>query len=90
MGELASQVAHAQRASAAFADILASVDAPSITSRTALASLPVTRKTQLLDRQKAQRAQDPMGSFATQSYGTEMPPNLRQPRPHIRARGSCG
>jgi len=81
MGELASQVAHAQRASAAFADILASVDAPSITSRTALASLPVTRKTQLLDRQKAQRAQDPMGGFATQSYGTEMPQIFASPGP---------
>ena len=81
MGELASQVAHAQRASAAFADILASVDAPSITSRTALASLPVTRKTQLLDRQKAQRAQDPMGGFATQSYGAEMPQIFASPGP---------
>ena len=81
MGELASQVAHAQRASAAFADILASVDAPSITSRTALAGLPVTRKTQLLDRQKAQRAQDPMGGFATQSYGAEMPQIFASPGP---------
>ena len=81
MGELASQVAHAQRASAAFADILASVDAPSITSRTALASLPVTRKTQLLDRQKAQRAQDPMGGFATQSYGAQMPQIFARPGP---------
>ena len=81
MGELASQVAHAQRASAAFADILASVDAPSITSRTALASLPVTRKTQLLDRQKAQRAQDPMGGFATRSYGAEMPQIFASPGP---------
>ena len=81
MGELASQVAHAQRASAAFADILASVDAPSITSRTALAGLPVTRKTQLLDRQKAQRAQDPMGGFATQSYGAQMPQIFASPGP---------
>jgi phenylacetate-CoA ligase len=52
---LPPQIKHAQQKSAAFADILAGVEATAVTSRTALASLPVTRKTELLDRQKAAR-----------------------------------
>ena len=81
MGELASQVAHAQRASAAFADIWRALMHPRSRAERPLASLPVTRKTQLLDRQKAQRAQDPMGGFATQSYGAEMPQIFASPGP---------
>jgi len=60
---LAQQVAAAQR-TPAFADILKGVDAAAITSRAALAQLPVTRKHELLERQKAQRAQDPFGGFS--------------------------
>jgi len=41
------------------------VNAAAITSRTALASLPVTRKHELLERQQAQRATDPFGGFST-------------------------
>ncbi len=37
---------------------------PSITSRAALAQLPVTRKYELLERQQAQRATKPFGGFA--------------------------
>ncbi len=65
MAALPAQIAHAQQHSAAFADILQGVDAASITSRAALAQLPVTRKYELLDRQQAQRGQDPFGGFAT-------------------------
>nr|MCU0941743.1 phenylacetate--CoA ligase family protein [Hydrogenophaga sp.] len=58
MAALAAQVAHAQAHSAAFREILAGVDAASVNSRAALARLPVTRKSELFERQKAQRASD--------------------------------
>jgi phenylacetate-CoA ligase len=52
---LPAQIKHAQQKSTAYAEILSAVDAASVTSRKALAALPVTRKTELLDRQKAAR-----------------------------------
>ncbi|MBK6714103.1 MAG: AMP-binding protein [Burkholderiales bacterium] len=64
LAALPAQIAHAQAATAAFAQILAGIDATAITSRAALASLPVTRKGELLERQKARRAEDAMGGFA--------------------------
>jgi phenylacetate-CoA ligase len=63
MAALPRQVAAAQR-SAAFAELLAGVDAAAIGSRAALAALPVLRKHELLERQKALRAQDPFGGFS--------------------------
>jgi phenylacetate-CoA ligase len=65
-GALPAQVAAAQR-SAAFAAILRGVHPDDVTSRAALAALPVTRKGELLERQKAARAAggDPFGGFAT-------------------------
>ncbi len=65
MAALPAQIAHAQKHSAAFAEILQGVNAASVTSRAALAQLPVTRKYELLERQQAQRAQDPFGGFST-------------------------
>ena len=65
MAALPKQIAHAQKNSAAFAEILEGVDAGSITSRAALATLPVTRKYELLERQQALRAKDPLGGFGT-------------------------
>ena len=65
MAALPVQISHAQQHSAAFAGILSGVNAAAITSRTALASLPVTRKHELLERQQAQRATDPFGGFST-------------------------
>ena len=64
MAALPGHIAHAQQATAAFAEILAGVDAAGIHSRAALAGLPVTRKTELLARQLALRAQDPFGGFS--------------------------
>ena len=64
MAALPGHIAHAQQATAAFAEILAGVDAAGIHSRAALAGLPVTRKTELLARQRALRAQDPFGGFS--------------------------
>ena len=63
MAALPAQIAAAQ-ATGAFGEILQGVDAPAIASRAALAQLPVTRKHQLLERQKAQRASDPFGGFS--------------------------
>ncbi len=60
---LPGQMAAAQ-ATAAFAEILRGVDARAIASRQALAQLPVTRKHELLERQKAQRGSDPFGGFS--------------------------
>jgi phenylacetate-CoA ligase len=60
---LPAQMAAAQ-ATTAFAEILRGVDAKAIASRPALAQLPVTRKHELLERQKAQRGSDPFGGFS--------------------------
>ena len=74
LAALPQQVAHAQAQAPAFAKILAGVDAAAITSRQALAQLPVTRKYELLARQQAARgSRDPFGGFATQGWGTQMP-----------------
>ena len=65
MAALPGHIARAQRATAAFAEILAGVDATAVDHRAALARLPVTRKSELLARQLALRDQDPFGGFST-------------------------
>ncbi|MBV7542399.1 phenylacetate--CoA ligase family protein [Acidovorax sp. sic0104] len=70
---LPRQVGHAQQNSAAFAGILAGVDAAGVTSRAALARLPVTRKYELLERQQAQRASNVFGGFSALGFGAGMP-----------------
>ena len=72
MAALPGQVAHAQQRSTAFAGILAGVDAASITTREALAQLPVTRKYELLERQQAQRASNVFGGFSALGFGPDM------------------
>lgn len=64
LAALPAQVAHAQANTSAFAELLAGVDPAAITSRAALARLPVIRKGELLERQKAQRGSDPFGGFS--------------------------
>lgn len=49
---VAAQVAHAKASCSAWADILADVDPASITSTEAIAQLPVTRKSALIELQK--------------------------------------
>ncbi len=73
LAALPGQVAHAQTASTAFAGILAGVDASAITSRAALAQLPVTRKHELLERQQAGRATTVFGGFSALNFGAAMP-----------------
>jgi phenylacetate-CoA ligase len=63
---LPRQIAHAKAHAPAFARILADIDAAEVTSRAALARLPVTRKSELLDLQKAAR---PFGGLAATRWG---------------------
>lgn len=67
LAALPLQIAHAQKHTAAFSDILKGVQASAITSRTALAQLPVTRKSELHERQKTTRAAggDVFGGFSS-------------------------
>lgn len=66
MAALPALIAHAQKHTTAFAEILKGVDASQITSRAALAKLPVTRKSELHERQKAAREAggDVFGGFS--------------------------
>lgn len=89
MAALARQVAHAQQHSAAFGEILRGVDAASITSRAALARLPVTRKSELLERQKAGRATDAFGGFAAVVRGPKMQRIFASPGPIYEPEGTA-
>lgn len=67
MAALPAQIAHAQQSTAAFAEILKGIDVSAIRSRSALAALPVTRKSELHERQKASRVRgaDVFGGFSS-------------------------
>ena len=82
-GQLPAQVAHAQKSSAAFAEVLQGVDASSVRDRAALARLPVTRKGELHERQKAGRVAgaDVFGGFAATGFGSQMPRVFASPGP---------
>jgi phenylacetate-CoA ligase len=75
LAALPQQIAHARTRSAAFANLLAGVDALAVDSRAALAQLPVIRKHELLERQKAARAAggDVFGGFSALGFGARMP-----------------
>jgi phenylacetate-CoA ligase len=64
--QLPRQIAHAKTHAPAFARILADVDTAAIASLEALAQLPVTRKSELVDLQKTAR---PFGGFAATRWG---------------------
>jgi phenylacetate-coenzyme A ligase PaaK-like adenylate-forming protein len=66
LAALPARIALAKTRSAAYARIFANVDPAAIDSRAALARLPVTRKSELLELQKASR---PFGGFATGRMG---------------------
>ena len=72
---LPQQIANAKTRTPAFAAILDGVDALAVSSRAALAYLPVTRKHELLERQQAARLAggDPFGGFSALGYGAHMP-----------------
>ena len=80
LARLATQIAHAQRAAPAFARVLRDVDPAAVTSRAALARLPVTRKHELLERQKADRGIDLFGGHAAIGWGAARKPEQRAQR----------
>jgi phenylacetate-CoA ligase len=63
LAALPVHVAAAQR-TAAMGSVLAGVHASAVTSRVALARLPVTRKHELFERQRTQKDTDPFGGFS--------------------------
>ena len=86
---LPKQIAHAQENAPAMAEQLASIDAASITSREALATLPVIRKYELLERQQAQRAENPFGGFAAIGMGAKMARVFASPGPIYEPEGKA-
>jgi phenylacetate-CoA ligase len=68
LAELPRHIAHAKASAPAFARLLRDVDPAAVTSRAALAQLPVTRKSELLELQKASR---PFGGFAATRWGPQ-------------------
>ena len=66
MAALPQQIAHAKAKAPGYGELLAHIDAASVTSRAALAALPVTRKTDLMERQAAR---PPFGGLAAVAAG---------------------
>ena len=90
LAALPAQIAHAQKNAPAFAEILKDICAADITSRAALATLPVVRKYELLEKQKASRALggNVFGGFNAVSYGKRMPRVFSSPGPLYEPEGS--
>ncbi|NVO05408.1 MAG: AMP-binding protein [Rhodoferax sp.] len=90
LAALPKQVAHAKQSSAAFAALLADVNSAEITSRQALAKLPVIRKSELQERQQAARAAggNVFGGFSAIGYGAAMPRVFASPGPIYEPEGT--
>ena len=90
LAALPGQIAHAQKNAPAFAEILKDIHAADITSRAALAKLPVIRKYELLEKQKASRAAggSVFGGFSAVNYGPQMPRVFSSPGPLYEPEGS--
>ncbi len=69
LAALPRHMAHAQSQSPALREHLQGIDAAAITSRAALAHVPVLRKSTLHERQTAQRQSDPFGGYSTIGWG---------------------
>ncbi len=91
LAALPAQIANAKTNSPAFAQILANVNPEAITTRQALAALPVTRKSELHALQKEQRANggDPFGGFSTLVYGAKLPRIFASPGPIYEPEGKA-
>jgi len=76
MAALAAQVANARANSSAGTGRFAGL-AAAVNSRAALAALPVLRKSELLERQRATLAKDAFGGFAAIGWGAGRPPPRR-------------
>ena len=90
LAALPKQVAHAKANARAFTKSLQSVDAASVNSRAALAKLPVIRKHELLEQQKAERANDIFGGFSAIAYGKAMPRIFASPGTIYEPEGARG
>ena len=88
MAALPGQLAHAKQHSAAFADILRDIDVSAIDSRSALTRIPVTRKSELLERQKTKRRHDPFGGFSALVRGPAMSRIFASPGPIYEPEGA--
>lgn len=90
LAALPGQVALAKRSSAAFAEILKDVNPAEVTSRQALAKLPVTRKHELLERQQASRRAggNVFGGFSAIGFGAAMPRIFSSPGPIYEPEGA--
>ena len=88
MAALPGQLAHAKQNSAAFADILRDIDVSGINSRAALTRIPVTRKSELLERQKAKRRHDAFGGFSALLRGPAMSRIFASPGPIYEPEGA--
>ncbi|WP_342620631.1 AMP-binding protein [Rhodoferax sp. GW822-FHT02A01] len=91
LAALPAQVAHAKKSSSAFAVLLADVDAAAVTSRDALARLPVIRKSELQERQQAARAAggDVFGGFSAVAFGASMTRVFASPGPIYEPEGTA-
>jgi len=91
LSALPLQVAHAKLASPAFAQIFKDVDPGAVTSRAALASLPVTRKHELLELQLSSRGRggSVFGGFATRGFGADVPRVFASPGPIYEPEGTA-
>ena len=77
---LPAQIAHAIARAPAIAARLRGIDPAAVTSRAALAALPVLRKRDLLETQNAADAADAFGGFATVGWGRSRPAGERASR----------
>ena len=91
MAALPGQVAHAKTASAAFAAMLKDVNPAEVSSRAALAQLPVIRKHELLEYQHATRSAggDVFGGFSAVGFGAKMPRVFASPGPIYEPEGAA-
>lgn len=92
LAALPLQLAHAKLASPALAEILKDVNPAAVTSRAALAKLPVTRKHELLELQLASRRRggSVFGGFSAAAFGAHMPRVFASPGPIYEPAGTAG
>jgi phenylacetate-CoA ligase len=99
LAALPLQVAHARQSAPAFATLLKDVQASEVTSRSALAKLPVIRKSELQQLQQASRSAaaangavastSVLGGFSAVTYGASMPRIFASPGPIYEPEGTA-
>lgn len=89
LAALPRQIMQAQTGASALAKILDGIAPADITSREALAKLPVTRKSELLALQTERRASDPFGGFSAIRFGSRMTRVFASPGPIYEPEGEA-